>query len=284
MSSTGSGYDYSVGTYSPDGRIFQIEYAQKAVENSGTSIGIKCTDGVVIAVGKPQASKMLVPGTNRSVYSIDKHAGMVVTGYGADGRQIVNRAREEAQSYKDTYGHSIVPSVLANRISLYVHYFTLYSSLRPFGATAIFAGYDEDLETPQLYMVEPSGAAYRFFGCAAGKGANAAKTEIEKLLNKAGSQGIDCRTAVQELAKILQLIRDPAKDKPLELEMGWVCTESGYSFKAVPKDLVNAADSLALAEAAVKGPIVVPEPVESTETAAAVAEPTEEKEMESADI
>lgn len=137
MSSTGSGYDYSCGTFSPDGRIFQVEYAQKAVEASGTAIGIKCTDGVVLATGKPQASAMLVSGSNRRVFPIDSHAGMVVTGYAADGRQLVNRAREEAKNYKQTYGHPIVPSVLNNRLALYVHYFTIYGSLRPFGCSSL---------------------------------------------------------------------------------------------------------------------------------------------------
>lgn len=127
---------------------------------------------------------------------------MVVTGYAADGRQIVNRAREEAQNYKDTYGHNIVPSILANRLSLFVHYFTLYGSLRPFGSSSIIASYDDDVKEPQLYMVEPSGACYRFFGCATGKGGNAAKTEIEKLLNKQGNGGITCREAVNELARM----------------------------------------------------------------------------------
>ena len=61
---------------------------------------------------------MLVPGSNRRVFGVDTHAGIAVTGFAADGRQIVNRAREEAQSYSDTYGHKIVPSVLNNRLSM----------------------------------------------------------------------------------------------------------------------------------------------------------------------
>lgn len=97
---------------------------------------------------------------------------MVVAGYLADGRQIVSRAREEAENYRSTYGNLALPSVLTDRLSLYVHYFTIYGSLRPFGSAAIIAGFDEDLNTPELYMLEPSGAIFRFFGCAAGKGAN----------------------------------------------------------------------------------------------------------------
>lgn len=157
MSSTGSGYDYSCGTFSPDGRIFQVEYAQKAVENSGTAIGIKCNDGIVLAVEKPQMSKMLVSGSNRRIFGIDEHCGIAVTGVTADGRQIVNRAREESKSYEDTYGHKILPTVLSNRLALFIHYFTVHGSLRPFGASTLIAAYDDDIKSPELYMIEPSG-------------------------------------------------------------------------------------------------------------------------------
>lgn len=145
---------------------------------------------------------MLVAGSNRRVFGIDSHAGIAVTGYAADGRQLVNRAREESQSYKETYGHKIVPSILSNRLSLYMHYFTMYGSLRPFGSTALIAAYDEDVNNAELYMVEPSGASFRFLACAAGKGQNAAKTELEKVLNKRGTEGITCREAVFELARM----------------------------------------------------------------------------------
>lgn len=248
MSSTGSGYDYSCGTFSPDGRIFQIEYANKAVENSGTAIGLKCSDGVVIAVGKSQISKMLVPGSNRRVFGVDAHVGIAVTGYAADGRQIVNRAREEAKSYKETYGHAIIPSILNNRLSGFMHYFTIYGSLRPFGATALVAAYDNDLKVPELYMVEPSGTAFKYFGCAAGKGQNAAQTELEKIQGKHGNSGITCRQAVEELAKILQVIRDQSKEKPLEVEMGWLCEENNWNYSLVPATLVAAADAKAKAD------------------------------------
>eukprot|EP01036_Dinobryon_divergens_P029811 gene29811-38965_t len=250
MSSTGSGYDYSCGTFSPDGRIFQVEYAIKAVENSGTAVGIKCNDGVVIAVGKPQGSKMLVAGSNRRVFGVDVHAGIAITGYAADGRQIVNRAREEADNYKDSYGHNIIPSILTNRLALYMHYFTIYGSLRPFGASALLAAYDEDIKAAELYMIEPSGAACRYLGCAAGKGANNAKTELEKLLTKHAVEGISCNQAVFELAKILQLIRDESREKPLELEMGWISAATNFKHVLVPKDLVLEADKAALAAVA----------------------------------
>jgi len=252
MSSTGAGYDYSCGQFSPDGRIFQVEYAQKAVENSGTAIGIKCRDGVVVAVEKPQQSKMLVEGSNRRIFGVDKHASIAVTGFVADGRQIVNRAREEAKNYEDTYGHKIVPNILSNRLALYTHYFTTHGSLRPFGSTALLAAYDEDTRTAELYMIEPNGVTFRYFGCAAGKGANAAKTEVAKMMAARGDAGISCTEAVEELARIMYQIRDPSKDKPFELEMGWICETNGFTHSLVPKDLMEAAETRA--KAGVAGP------------------------------
>lgn len=247
MSSTGSGYDYSCGTFSPDGRIFQVEYAQKAVESSGTAIGIKCNDGIVLAVEKPLLSKMLVAGSNRRVFAADVHVGIAVTGFTADGRQLVHRAREEAQNYKESYGTRIVPSVLSTRLGSYIHYFTLYGSLRPFGCSTLIAAYDEDTKTPELYMLEPSGLSLKYYGCAAGKGAQAAKTEIEKLIIRNGEAGVSCRQAVNELARILHEIRDPTKDKPFELEMGWLCEETQWKHTLVPSDVLAAADSRARA-------------------------------------
>ena len=99
MSSIGTGYDQSTTTFSPDGRVFQVEYAVKAVDNSSTAVGIRCKDGVVMGVEKPKLSKMLVEGSNRRIFTVDKHSGMCVSGLMADARQVVTYAREEAAAY-----------------------------------------------------------------------------------------------------------------------------------------------------------------------------------------
>lgn len=147
-------------------------------------------------------SKMLVAGSNRRIFGVDSHAGIAITGFTADGRQLVHRAREEAQNYRETYGHRIVPSILANRIALFVHFYTTHGSLRPFGSTGLIAAYDEAEKKASLYMVEPSGVCFKHFGCAAGKGAQAAKTELEKVIGRAGENGITCREAVKQLASM----------------------------------------------------------------------------------
>lgn len=193
---------------------------------------------------QPMLSKMLVSGSNRRSFGIDAHIGAITTGFTADSRQLVNRARSEASSYKESYGVEIVPSVLASRVGMFVHYYTTHGALRPFGSAMLIAGFDADLKTHELYMVEPSGLTYRYFGCAAGKGANAAKTEIEKLLSRSGQSGVSCRDAIKELARILYTIRDPSKDRPFELEMAWLAEENGYKYSHVPANLLAEADAL----------------------------------------
>lgn len=200
MSGIGSGYDLSPGTYSPDGRVFQTEYAQKAVDNGGTMIGIKCRDGVVLGLEKLVPSKLLVEGSNKRIYHIDKHVGAAVVGLGPDGRQMVNAAVAEASNYRNSLGGAIPGNVLADRLASYVHLFNLYWSTRPFGAAVLFAVYDVD--GPALYLVEPNGVSQRYFGTAVGKGRQAAKTEVEKL--KLGE--MTCREALLEIAKILHKV------------------------------------------------------------------------------
>jgi len=250
MASSGSGYDLSSSTFSPDGRIFQIEYAAKAVENAGTALGLRCRDGVVLAVEKPLANKMLVARTTgRRIHTVDEHAGVAITGFVSDGRQIVNRAREEASSYDTTYGTKIPPQTLASRLSTYVHYFTLHGALRPFGASTLVAAYDPATKHHSLHMVEPSGVSYEYFGAAAGRGRQPARTEMEKLAinpkSTAGAGGeeelITCEEGVKQLAKIIYTLHDESKDKPFELEMSWLSEGTGWKHAGVPKDVIASA-------------------------------------------
>jgi 20S proteasome subunit alpha 7 len=241
MSSIGTGYDLSSTTFSPDGRVFQTEYASKAVDNSGTAVGIRCKDGIVLGVEKLVISKMLVEGSNRRVQSVDRHIGVATAGLVADGRQIVNRARAEASNYKTFYGDSIPGKVISDRVATFVHLYTLYWSVRPFGASILLGVCDK--EGPQLYAIEPTGVSHRFFGTAIGKGRQAAKTEIEKLK----LSEMTCREGVNAVAKIIYGVHDEAKDKAFELELSWICDESGREHKRVPADVLAEAERLAKA-------------------------------------
>lgn len=209
-----------------------MEYAVKAVEKSGTLLGVRCKDGVVMGVEKTIISKMLVAGSNRRLYSVDEHTGMGTAGLSADARKLVNYARAEAKQYKGFAGQCISGHVLAERVAGEVHMHTLYWYLRPFGSTVMIANYDETTG-PQLYMVEPAGQVYKYHAAAVGKGSMGAKTE----LNKINFETVTCRQAVLDIAKIIYKLHDDVKDKDFELELSWVCDESGKKHTMVPEDL-----------------------------------------------
>jgi len=241
MTSIGTGYDLSASTYSPDGRIFQVEYANKAVENSGTAIGIRCKDGVVLAVEKLVHSKLLVPEVNRRIQTVDRHIGLATAGLQADGRHIGNRARDEAGNYRDIYRSPPPLKTLAGRLGLYVQAYTLYSSVRPFGISTILGAVDKD--GPSLYVVEPSGVFFGYNGAAVGKGRQLAKTELEKLK----LAELSTREGVMEAARIIYLVHDDAKEKEFELEMSWIGDETNGVHLPVPKELFDDAESKAKA-------------------------------------
>lgn len=179
MSGAGTGYDLSSTTYNPEGKVFQIEYAAKAIENAPTVVALRCSDGIVVGVEKPVHSRMIVPGSNRYTYAITKHSGILVTGVLPDGRAVMTRARQEAAGYQENYGREIGITSLASRVAAYMHLFTLYGGYRPFGVTGILAGLEDG--QPHLYMAESSGEFYEYYACSAGKSQQLCKTELDKL-------------------------------------------------------------------------------------------------------
>lgn len=240
MSSIGTGYDLSASQFSPDGRVFQIEYANKAVENSGTAIGLRGKDGIVFAVEKIVTSKLYEAGANRRLFNVDKHVGVAAAGLISDARQLSEIAREEAATYRSDYGASIPLEQLTNRLSSYMHNYTLYSAIRPFGATLLMGSWNKQ-KGAELYCIEPSGVGYGYWGCAAGKAKSNAKTEIEKLKMK----DMSCADLIKEAAKIIYVVHDEVKDKMFELELSWVGEFTGGVHQRVPNDVYAEAEKFA---------------------------------------
>ena len=227
-----------MSTFSPNGRVFQVEYAYKAVEKSSTCIGVRCVDGVVLGVEKAVLNKMLVPGSNRRIAAVDYHAAIAMSGLAADARQLVNKARSECNEYQQFYGSPITAKVLADRLGGHIHTHTLYWYLRPFGCAILLAVYDEDVNGgPALYALEPSGNVAKYFACAIGKMKQGASSELEKL----NFATITCAEAVQEIARIIYKLHDTVKDKELELEFSVLSKGTDRQVRAVPKEQVEAA-------------------------------------------
>jgi len=236
--SSGSGYDQAVTTFSPDGRVFQVEYAAKALESSGTAVALCCKDGVVMGCEKFRTSKMMVAGTNRRILRVDKHAGMALAGMVPDARQIALRARQEASAYEDAYKVQIPAKILAERIGLFVHMFTLHWSVRPFGASVMLAVVDDT--GPSLWGIDCPGTVLKYYGHAVGKGGRQAKGMIEKLDLKE----MTCAEAVKQVAHIIHKGHDE-KDKEFDLEMSWICPQSDNVQSYVPAELIAEAEAWA---------------------------------------
>lgn len=242
MAGVGSGYDLSTTTFSPDGRVFQLEYAAKAVALSGTTVGVTCRDGVVLAVEQPLTSKMLVRGSNSRLHAVDPHVGMAVAGIGPDGRHMVTRARAECDNFRNAFGGDIPAKIIADRVANFAHLYSLYWHVRPFGCAALIAAHDPDAARAcSLYVVEPDGSCFRYFASAQGKNRTAARSELEK--REFGA--MRCRDAVKELATVIHAARDEARDKPYELEMAWLGEESEWRYARVPDALVREARAAA---------------------------------------
>jgi 20S proteasome subunit alpha 7 len=256
MAAIGAGYDLSVSTFSPDGRIFQVEYASKAVDSGNTSVGIVCKDGILFAAEKFLPNKMTVPGTSPRIFAVDRHVTIAVGGFIADAREIVYRARLEAKEYRRVYDEPIPAQVLSERLALFLHAYTLAWSERPFGAAIILGVCEEgsdsfdynengDLEEKNqkkqpkfsLYSIDAAGACYKFFGVAIGKGRQIVKTEIEKL----DRQNMTCEECLIPVATLMRRAHDDTKIRDVELEMAWICFSSNFEHAMVPRSKVQEA-------------------------------------------
>ena len=154
-------YDQRVTTFSPDGRLFQVEYALEAISHAGACVGVQSRDGVVLAAERRVLSKLLDSSTrsaraSEKMYEIDAHVGCVVAGITSDANSLVNRARQAAQRYRNTYHEAVPVEYLVRQIADVKQGYTQFGGLRPFGVSILYAGWDRHYGY-QLYASDPSG-------------------------------------------------------------------------------------------------------------------------------
>ncbi|KAF9278640.1 nucleophile aminohydrolase [Linnemannia elongata] len=175
-------YSFSLTTFSPSGKLVQIEYALSAVNSGVTSIGIKATNGIVIATEKKAVSTLIDDSSLEKVAIICSNIGMVYSGMGPDYRVLVNKARKAAQAYKRVYMEEPPTAILVKEIASVMQEFTQSGGVRPFGVSLLIAGFDE--KGPMLYQVDPSGSYWPWKATAIGKNMVNAKTFLEKRYNE----------------------------------------------------------------------------------------------------
>jgi len=173
-------YSFSLTTFSPSGKLVQIEYALQAVAAGAPSVGIKATNGIVLATEKKQKSILYDEHSIHKIEMITKHSGLVYSGMGPDYRVLIKAARKLASQYYLTYQEEIPPSQLVQRIAGVMQEYTQSGGVRPFGVSLLLAGWDLDEERPYLYQCDPSGAYFAWKATAMGKNHINGKTFLEK--------------------------------------------------------------------------------------------------------
>ncbi len=173
-----AGYDRAITVFSPDGRLYQVEYAIETVRRGTLAIGIKCKEGVLLAV-EEKTRKLQVSDVTQKIFQIDDHIGVAAAGYIPDARAQVDHARFFAQSNKLIYDEPVDVEVVAKNIADMSQQLTQYAGVRPYGVALIIAGVDE--VGGELFLTDPSGTFIGYEAIAIGQGSD----EVNEFLEKA---------------------------------------------------------------------------------------------------
>jgi 20S proteasome subunit alpha 3 len=209
---------YSCSTFSPDGRLFQVEYAMEAIGHAGAAVGVLSTEGVVLAAEKKTSSKLLdTSKRSEKMYVIDDHVACAVAGITADANILVNQARLSAQRYTYAYQEPIPVEYLLQLICDTKQTYTQLGGLRPFGVSFLFAGWDSQ-HGFQLYQSDPSGNYGGWKATAIGANSSAAST----ILKSDYKDDLSLDGALALAIKVLTKTMDSTTLSPDKLELSTV--------------------------------------------------------------
>ena len=175
------GYDMTPTMYSPDGRIYQVEYAIETVKRGAIAIGLQAKDGAVIAV-EEKSRDLQVEDITQKIFQVDDHIGIAAAGYIPDARILVDSARFFSQSNKLTYDESVEIETVAKHLADQAHQFTQYSGVRPFGVALIVAGVDR--KGARIFVTDPSGTYVPYTAVAIGGNSDEVTDFLEKNYKK----------------------------------------------------------------------------------------------------
>ncbi|XP_033647887.1 proteasome subunit alpha type-5-like [Asterias rubens] len=226
MFQTRSEYDRGVNTFSPEGRLFQVEYAIEAIKLGSTAIGIQTSEGCVLAVEKRVTSPLMEVSSIEKIVEVDSHIGCAMSGLIADSRTMIDRARVEAQSHWFTYNEKMSVEAVTQAVSNLAMQFgdddaDSGAMSRPFGVALLFAGCDE--KGPRLFHMDPSGTFIQYEAKAIGSGSEGAQSQLQEVYHKS----MTLKEASKEALVILKQVMEE-KLSSTNVEMANITRENYF--------------------------------------------------------
>ena len=171
------GYDRAITVFSPDGRLYQVEYAIETVRRGTIAVGVKSKEGIVIAV-EEKPRKLQISDVAQKIFQVDDHVGVAAAGYIPDARSQVDNARFFSQSNKLIYDEPVEIETIAKHLADQSQQYTQYAGVRPFGVSLILGGVVNN--SPQLFLTDPSGTYISYDAIAIGSGSDQVMDFLEK--------------------------------------------------------------------------------------------------------
>ncbi len=215
-------YDRAITVFSPDGRLFQVEYAKEAVKMGATAFGMVCKEGVILVSFKNVQSPLLVPESMKKIFSIDSHIAATASGIVGDSRRLIDFARVEAQKHRVSYNEPAKVETVSREIGDVMQLYTQYGGGRPFGVSLLIGGVDDE---PYLFETEPSGSVIGLNAGVIGR----SKKEGEEFLEKNYRKGISIEEGIKLCIKALKKTGEaPINKETVEIA---ICTIKEGKFK-----------------------------------------------------
>jgi len=213
------GYDRAITVFSPDGKLYQVEYAAENIKKGWTTIGIKSKNGGVLAAEKRKIAPLIDMNSIEKIYLIDTHIGASFAGLAADGRVLIDYARRVAMNYRFIYDEPIDVELVVRNICDIKQLYTQHAGVRPFGVSLIFLGVDK--RGVQLFKTEINGYYFAYLALAMGSGEQPATEQLEKNYSK--------DLSVSDMIKLALKALRVASEQPLRpdlVEMGYIDVET----------------------------------------------------------